>query len=116
MAERKKGNKRCIQFLANGVQQHFPWSKIKNHIYLGSDQFVDQVQTNFSDKNISEVPKIQRRPVPKTLDEYDKLTKNRNESILMVYQNGGYRLKKIGEYYSLHYSTVSRIIHNAMQK
>jgi REP element-mobilizing transposase RayT/DNA-binding CsgD family transcriptional regulator len=112
----KTAIKHYIQFVANGVQQPSPWTKIKNQIYLGSDEFVDQVQANIVDKNLSEVPKIQRRSVPKTLNEYDKLAKTRNESIVLAYLSGGYTLGKIGEYYSLHYSTVSRIIHDSMQK
>ena len=69
----KTAIKQYVQFVANGVQQPSPWSKIKNQIYLGSDEFVDQVQTKILDKNISEVPKIQQRSVPKTLNEYTKL-------------------------------------------
>ena len=112
----KTAIKHYIQFVANGVQQPSPWAKIKNQIYLGSDEFVDQVQINITDKKLSEIPKLQRRPFPKKLEEYDKLAANRNESILMAYRSGGYSLKQIGKYYSLHYSTISRIIHSVMQK
>lgn len=112
----KTAIKHYIQFVANGVQQPSPWSKIKNQIYLGSDEFVNQAQTKILDKNISEVPKMQRRPVPKTLIKYDELAKNRNESIVMAYRSGGYTLAQIGEHHSLHYSTVSRILHDGMQK
>lgn len=108
--------KNYIQFVANGVQQPSPWSKIKNQIYLGSDEFVEQAQLHIADKNISEIPKIQRRAVPKTLKYYDELTNNRNESIVMAYRSGGYTLEEIGKYHSLHYSSISRIIHDDMQK
>jgi len=112
----KTAIKQYIQFVANGVQQPSPWSKIKNQIYLGSDEFVDQVQTNITDNKLSEIPRLQRRPVPKKLEEYDELAGSRNESILMAYRSGGYSLEQIGKYYSLHYSTISRIIHDVMQK
>ena len=112
----KTSIKHYIQFVANGVLQPSPWSKIKNQIYLGSDEFVDQVQTKIADKDVSEVPKIQRRSVPKALDEYDKLADSRNESIIMAYRSGGYTLKQIGKHHALHYSTISRIVHDAMQK
>lgn len=105
-----------IQFVANGVQQPSPWSKIKNQIYLGSEEFVEQVQSHIADKNISEIPKIQRRAVPKTLKIYDTLTNSRNESIVMAYRSGGYTLEEIGKHHSLHYSSISRIIHDSMQK
>ncbi|TXL08480.1 addiction module toxin RelE, partial [Methylococcaceae bacterium CS3] len=105
-----------MQFVANGVQQPSPWAMLKNQIYLGSDEFVEKVQNKISGKGLSEIPKIQRRPIPKSLDEYDLIANNRNESILMAYRSGGYSQLQIGQYYSLHYSTVSRIIHSGMQK
>ncbi|TXL16891.1 hypothetical protein BMR04_07930 [Methylococcaceae bacterium HT3] len=89
---------------------------LKNQIYLGLDEFVEKVQNKISGKDLSEIPKIQRRPIPKSLDEYDLIVNNRNESILMAYRSGGYSQLQIGQYYSLHYSTVSRIIHSGMQK
>jgi len=112
----KTAIKHYIQFVANGVQQPSPWEKIKNQIYLGSDEFVEQAQSHITDKNISEIPKIQRRAIPKTLKDYDKLASSRNESIVMAYRSGGYTLKEIGKHHSLHYSSISRIIHDEMQK
>ena len=105
-----------MQFIANGVQQPSPWSMLKNQIYLGSDKFIDKVQANISTKHLSEIPKIQKRSVPKTLEEYETIAQNRNEAIQLAYRSGGYTLEKIGMYYSLHYSTISRIVHDGMQK
>ena len=56
----KMAIKHYIQFVANGVQQPSSWAKLKNLIYLGFDEFVGKVQAKISDKDISEVPKIQR--------------------------------------------------------
>ena len=75
-----------------------------------------QSKNKTSDKSLSEIPKIQKRPVPKSLEEYELIANNRNEAILMAYRRGGYTLGEIGQYYSLHYSTVSRIICGGMQK
>ncbi|RLA43226.1 MAG: addiction module toxin RelE [Gammaproteobacteria bacterium] len=108
--------RRYMEFVANGVQQPSPWTMLKNQIYLGSDEFVERVQTNITDKKISEVPKIQKRPVPKAISEYAENAKSRNEAIQLAYRSGGYTLEAIGKYYGLHYSTVSRIIHDKMQK
>lgn len=112
----KTAIKNYIQFVANGIQQPSPWLKLKNQIYLGSHDFVNNVQKNISRKNLSEIPKIQKRAVPKSLEEYEKKSSGRNEAIVVAYRSGGYTLAEIGEYHSLHYSTVSRIIHNGMQK
>ncbi len=109
--------KSYMQFVASGMHQPSPWSMLKNQIYLGSDEFIEEVQKNkTSNKGLSEIPKIQKRPIPKSLEEYELIASNRNEAILMAYRSGGYTLVEIGQYYSLHYSTVSRVIHGGMQK
>ena len=108
--------RKYIQFVADGVQQPSPWSLLKNQIYLGSEDFVERAQAKISDRNLSEIPKAQQRPVPKTLDEYSATSDSRNEAIQTAYRSGGYTLKQIGDYFSLHYSTVSRIIHRNKPK
>lgn len=105
-----------IQFIADGVQQPSPWAKLKSQIYLGSDDFVNSVQTHISKNNLSEVPKIQKRAIPKPLEAYEKNSNDRNEAIALAYRSGGFTLAEIGRYYSLHYSTVSRIVHNKTQE
>jgi|GEM_PF-6724539 len=53
---------------------------------------------------------------PKKLYEYEACASSRNEAIGLAYRSGGYTPEAIGKYYGLHYSTVSRIIHNRMQE
>ncbi len=67
-------------------------------------------------KNLSEIPKVQKRSVPRSLEAYKKEAGGRNEAIVVSYRRGGFTLAEIGGYYSLHYSTVSRIIHKEVQK
>jgi len=114
--QQKVAIERYMEFVSNGVQQPSPWTMLKNQIYLGSDAFIEQAQTNITDKKISEVPKIQKRSIPKTLQEYSERAKGRNEAIQVAYRSGGYTLEEIGKYFGLHYSTVSRIIHAGMQE
>lgn len=68
------------------------------------------------DKPLSDVPKVQRRPVAKALAEYERLAESRNSAIVAAYASGGYTLKEIGEYFGLHYSRVSRIVAKAERK
>ncbi len=77
---------------------------------------MENVQINISRKNLSKIPKIQKRSVPKSLKEYEKDSSGKNEAIVVSNRGGGFTLAKTGEYYFLHYSTVSRIIHNKIQK
>ncbi len=70
--DEKVAIKNYVQFVANGVQQPSPWLKLKNQIYLGSDNFVENIQMNILRKNLSEIPKIQKRSTPKSLKVYEK--------------------------------------------
>ena len=104
---------RYIQFVAEGKGQVSPWSMLKNQIYLGSEDFVEQMQSLVDgEKELSEVPSSQMRPLPKTLDYYEKQSNDRNSAIISGYRSGGYTLKELGDYFGLHYSTVSGIIKN----
>ncbi len=88
-----------------------PWTSLRNQIYLGGEQFVGQMQSLIDgDQEMSEVPSSQRRPMPRTLDYYMASSRDRNTAINKAYRSGGYTLKEIGDYFGLHYSTVSAII------
>ncbi len=64
------------------------------------------------DKDLSEIPTSQHRAVPRELSYYAEKYKSRNEAITSAYASGGYSLKEVGDYFELHYSTVSGIIKN----
>lgn len=102
---------RYKQFIAEGKGQPSPWEALRNQVYLGSDQFVDKMQSLIGgNKELSEIPRSQRRPLPKTLHDYAIASQDRNSAITHAYRSGGYTLKEIGGYFGLHYSTVSGII------
>jgi putative transposase len=68
------------------------------------------------DKELSEIPSSQRRPLPRTLVDYKLSNADRNTAICQAYQSGGYTLKAIGEHFDLHYSTVSGILRDHKSK
>jgi putative transposase len=104
-------------FVSEGKGHPSPWSSLRSQVYLGSELFVDKMQSLIDgDKELSEVPASQRRPLPKKLDYYKKHNNDRNSAICDAYSSGGYTLKEIGDYYGLHYSTVSGIIKNTKSK
>jgi len=105
------------QFVSEGKGQPSPWEQLKNQIFLGDEQFVESMQRQIeSDKELSEVPSSQRRAVPKELSYYEREYKVRNEAIILAYASGGYSLKEVGDYFKLHYSTVSGIVKNHKSK
>lgn len=101
--------RRYTDFVADGKNQPGPWEKLKNQIFLGSDEFVANLQhTLDANASFREIPVAQRRPPPKPLTRIAE-THGRGEAIFKAYASGGYSLKEIGNYFGLHYSRVSRI-------
>ena len=98
-------------FVAEGKNQPAPWEQLRNQVFLGSEEFVKRMQGKIeSGKDISEVPKSQRRKQAETLEFYAKHASSRNEAIVTAYSSGGYSMKAIGDHFGLHYSWVSRVI------
>jgi hypothetical protein len=109
--------KQYKMFVAEGEDQSSPWALLRNQMYLGSEQFVEKMQLLVDgEKQLDEIPSSQRRPKPKTLSEYESSSQDRNTAIIKSYRSGGYTLKQIGEYFGLHYSSVSGIIKNHKSK
>ena len=105
------------QFVAQGKGQPSPWESLLNQVFLGDEKFVEKMLVlKDGDKDIAEVPFSQRRPIAKTIAEYEGQCKDRNDAIVKAYKSGGYTLKDIGDYFSLHYSTVSGICRNHKSK
>lgn len=113
----KKAFEAYRQYVSEGRNQPAPWDDLKNQVFLGGDEFVESLQELLDkDKDLSEIPMEQRRTKAKTLPEYESLSKNRNDAITRSYMSGAYSLKDIGDYFGLHYATVSRIVKYAKYK
>ncbi|GGO80945.1 hypothetical protein GCM10011348_18810 [Marinobacterium nitratireducens] len=78
------------RFVAEGKHQPSPWSRLRNQVYLGSEQFVDEMQKRVDDADrLLEIPSAQRRPLSKPLDDYVQMTSSRNEAIVKAHASGG---------------------------
>ena len=105
------------RFVSDGKGQSSIWAELRNQVYLGSTDFVAEMQGLIDgDKELSEIPRSQRRPKPESLKVYDQRSAVRNEAIVAAYASGGYSLKEVGDYFGLHYSTVSGIVKNHKSK
>ncbi len=101
------------QFVSNGKGQPSPWDQLQNQIYLGNEEFVDEMQCKMDvDANLEEVPSAQKRQVPKPLASYESISKDRNGAIFLAYLSGAYTMKAIADHFGLHYSSVSKIVKN----
>jgi len=99
------------EFVAGGKNQPSPWEQLRNQVFLGSEQFVDDLQLKIkSNRELTEIPKTQKRPKAQSLDYYAQHNSTRNQAILASYASGSYSMKQIGDYFGLHYSWISRVV------
>lgn len=108
--QRKDAIIRYRAFIAEGKDQPRPWEKLQGQLFLGSESFIAGLQGALdADVEHREIPSIQRRPIPQSLDQIPR-QHERDEAIARAYASGGYSLKQIGDHSGLHYSRVSRIV------
>ena len=102
--------KRFIEFVKDGSKKAKLWDNLRYQIYLGEEQFIKRIQVHIEyDKDLSEIPRLQRREGSKTLNDYAEEYSNK-EAMQKAYETGNYTLKEIADYFNVHYSTVSRAI------
>lgn len=105
------------EFVKDGISKRSPWARLKNQIYLGSDEFVERMTANIgSAEDLSEIPSAQHRPPPRSLEHYKSEALSRDQAIADAYFSGGYTQAEIGRHFGLHYSRISRIIKRAKGK
>jgi len=110
-----KQKRRCcdryMQFVAEGIKHGSIWKKLNQQIYLGTDDFVERVKSELcSERDLSEVPKVQWKLSSKALNEYAEAYRDRGEAMARAYLEGGYRMNEIAKHFSVHYATVSRSV------
>lgn len=86
---------------------------IKGQLFLGQDNFVDNIKDLLRVKEkLKEITREQRYvtspPLNEILPQEDKRLKN--QAIYQAYSKYGYPLKEIAEYLGVHYSTASKVI------
>ncbi len=70
---RKKAIESYRQFVSDGNNQPSIWEELKNQIYLGSEQFVEDMQCKLNpEQSLENVPKPQKGLVKKPLSYYKK--------------------------------------------
>lgn len=103
--------KHFVKFIREGSKQPPLWEHLKHQLYLGDEHFVTSLQSRQgTDKDLSEVPRAQRRKRGEPLSCYSKKHIDRNDAIYAAYRCGTYTQKEISNYFDIHYSSVSKIV------
>jgi DNA-directed RNA polymerase specialized sigma24 family protein len=68
-----------------------------------------QAKADQSKENIN-IPKLQRRAPPPSLETLMFLHPDRNQAIIAAYANGAYSYQQISDFFGMHFTTVGKIV------
>ncbi|MGY4707037.1 REP-associated tyrosine transposase [Candidatus Bipolaricaulota sp. J31] len=109
----ERARRKYRRFVAQGKGVEI-WDELKGGVILGREEFVEKLKPVLQGKQATvEIPRKERlvhRPELEELFEGVEDREDRDERIYRAVVEYGYRLREVGEYLGLHYSTVSRIV------
>lgn len=102
---------RYRDFVQQGKGQPSPWQQLKNQIYLGDENFVQDMQCKLDpEQSLKDIPKKQKQAPVKPLSYFVEHHKIRDESMAQAYLSGHYTLEQVGKHFGVSYATVSRAV------
>lgn len=110
-SERHRAQAQYFNFVAQGVGQASIWEGLRHQVFLGSDGFIERFSHGARplDK-LREVPRAQRRPLARSLGQYQRTYPVRREAMARAFLTGVYSMQEIADHFGVHYSTVSRAV------
>lgn len=105
-----------VNFVRAGMGLPSLWQSLQGQIFLGSEPFVRRIQDELDDRStISEIPRAQRRPITRPLEEYRDTIADKKAAMATAYATGDYTMQEIAICFGVHYATVSRAVKCAEQ-
>lgn len=101
--------RRYERFVREGAGATSPWKSLKNQAILGDEVFAARFRDPDRLEKLSEIPKTQRRSISGDLALY-RANYQRDEAMARAYLSGAFTMKEIGDFFGLHYMTVSRAV------
>lgn len=99
------------QFVGEGHNQPSPRESLTNQIYLGSDEFVEDMQCRMNpEQSLQDIPKPQEQSPSKPLEHYRERYPEWNKAMAKAYLSGHYTLAQVGAEFGVSYATVSRTV------
>ena len=107
---RKKAIEDYRKFILEGKGASSPLNDARHQLLLGDDAFVERHRAKMNPEELREVSKAHRRTLALPLAEYQQRYDQRQEAMARAYLSGAYTMREIGEYFGVHYMTVSRAV------
>ncbi len=111
-AERRRARRCYAALVAEGTATRLWDAALRQQIYLGDEAFVQRMQARLepAKRNAAEIPRAQRSTRARTVAQYLKASRSRDEGIARAHREGGHSLSAIAREIGLSVSRVSRIV------
>ena len=114
---RAAARRKYQEFVAEGMGAESIWKDLQGQIYLGDDDFVEQMREKLGEREEDvNIPKVQQRGAAPKLSAIRRQSKDRDDAIRAAYQTGAYSYQQIGKEFDVHFTTVGRIIRQPMKR
>jgi REP element-mobilizing transposase RayT len=113
---RAQARRKYEEFVLEGTGAETIWKDLKGQIYLGDDDFVEQMQKKVGKRAPDvNIPRVQQRgPAPK-LSVIRRQYRNREEAMRAAYETGAYSYQQIAKEFGVHFTTVGRVVRHAVE-
>ena len=116
--KRRAGARRKYQeFVAEGMGGETIWKDLKGQIYLGDDDFVEQMRKRLGEREEDvNIPRVQQRGAVPKLSAIRRQYRNRGEAMRAAYETGAYSYQQIAKEFGVHFTTVGRIVRRPVER
>jgi len=114
---RFQARRKYQQFVEEGMGGESIWKDFKGQIYLGDDDFVEQMRGKLGERDEDvNIPLVQQRAPAPMLSAIRWRHPNRDEGIRAAYETGAYSYQEIAKHFKVHFTTVGRIVRSSAQR
>lgn len=109
---RDVARERYAQFVAQGKNAAAPWAQLRGQVFLGSDAFVERMQSGMAARQRDDVqiPAAQRRAPAPSLTQIERSSNDRDHAIASAHATGAYSYQQIAGHFGVHFTTVGHIV------
>ncbi|MDX8406563.1 MAG: transposase [Mariprofundus sp.] len=108
--EGQGGLKRYCRFVYDSSHIACPWEDVQHQVYLGDECFSKDLKMIANCDHPTGINRAQRGVLALSLNEYKKKYADPIEAMVAAYHSGVYTMREIGDFFGVHYMTVSRAV------
>ncbi|HRQ56495.1 MAG TPA: transposase [Azoarcus taiwanensis] len=105
-----------IRFVSDGMGVGAMSQQVERSIFLGDDSFIKQTLQKVAEmKEDFDIPKVQRRAPPPTLEQIVEAYADRDSAMVAAHATGEYSYAEIARWFGVHFTTVGRVVRRALR-